>query len=52
MRQVGKCVKTLGLASECFGQHLARQVGVGHAMAAATLGVIDVVAQATHLWQA
>src|SRR5690606_12868031 len=45
MGQGSKGIETLGLAADRFGEHLAGDVGVGHTMAAAPLGVVDVVAQ-------
>ncbi len=52
MRQAGESVEALGLAAQGFGQDLAGDVGVGHAVAAATLGIVDVVADAADLGQA
>lgn len=52
MRQPGERIETLGLTTQRFRQHLARQVRVGDAMAAAALRVVDVVADTAHLRQA
>src|SRR5690606_15039786 len=50
--QAGEGVEAFGLAAPSLGQHLAGQVGIGDAVAAAALGVVDVVADAPHLGQA
>ena len=52
MRQAGKGIEALGLSAQRLGQHLAGQVGVGNAVPAAALGVLDVVADAADLGQA
>ncbi|MCY1526586.1 hypothetical protein D9M68_616200 [compost metagenome] len=52
MREAGEGVEALGLAAQGLGQHLAGDVGVGHAVAAAALGVVDVVADPADLGQA
>ncbi len=43
MGQVRKRIKTLSLTSQRFGQDFARQVRIRHAMAAAALGIINVI---------
>lgn len=45
VRQAGESIETLGLAAQCFGDHFAGDVGVGDAVTAAALRVIDVASQ-------
>lgn len=52
VRQAGESIETLGLAAQCFGDHFAGDVGVGDAVTAAALRVIDVASQPSDLRQA
>ncbi len=52
VRQAGESIETLGLAAQCFGDHFACDVGVGDAVTAAALRVIDVASQPPDLRQA
>ncbi|RMT20002.1 hypothetical protein ALP54_101884 [Pseudomonas amygdali pv. lachrymans] len=50
--QVGERIKALCLTAQRLGQYLARQMRISHAVSAATLRVIDVVAKPANLRQA
>ena len=52
MRQAGKGIEAFSLAAQCFGEHLAGNMGIGHSVSAAALRVVDVVTEAPDLWQA
>src|SRR5690554_1674760 len=49
MGQCGEGIEAFGLAANRLGQYLAGNMGVGHTVAAATLGIVDVISQPTHL---